>query len=330
MPTVHLSNRKQFEAPSDATLLDAAQVAGLVLEHSCRSGRCSTCKAQVVSGSTVAIRSDLTLTPDERRAGWILTCSTAAASDLELDIEDLGLAAPIAVRTLPCRVDMLDRPAPDVVRAQLRLPPNAAFQYLPGQYIDVIGGGVKRSYSIANAPAPDGRLELHVRQVEAGAMSAYWFERARANDLLRFEGPRGTFFLRDVADRDLVFLATGTGIAPVKAMLAELATRDAVQQPRSLTLYWGGRHASDLYWTPDAAATPAALRFVPVLSRAGAEWSGARGHVQDVLLATRPDLSNGVVYACGSSAMIDAAHAALDAAGLPPKRFFSDAFVSSD
>ena len=329
MATVHLSNHKTFQAPADVTLLDAAKLAGLVLEHSCRSGRCSSCKAHVVSGRTVAVQSDLVLSAAERRDGWILTCSSAAASDLQLDIEDLGLPADITVRTLPCRVDSIERPAPDVVTAVLRLPPNAGFRYLPGQYLALIGqGGVKRSYSIANAPDASGKLELHVRQVEGGAMSAYWFERARVDDLLRFEGPRGTFFLRDVAALDLVVLATGTGIAPIRAMLAELRLREAAAQPRSLTLYWGGRRPAALYWQPPTDAT--ALRFVPVLSRADAAWAGQRGHVQDVLLRSAPDCSRMAVYACGSSAMVDSARSALAQAGLDPKRFHADAFVSSD
>lgn len=329
MVTVHLSNHKSFEAAPDTTLLDAAQSAGLVLEHSCRSGRCSTCKARVLQGSTLALKSDLSLTPEERAAGWVLTCTTAATSDLQLDIEDLGLPADLRAKTFPCRIDTIERAAPDVVTLALRLPPSATLRYLPGQYIDVLGpGGLKRSYSIANAPQPSGRLELHVRQVEGGAMSTYWFGAAKANDLLRLHGPIGTFFLRDVAGLDLVFLATGTGIAPIKAMLEELSQRPADAQPASVTLYWGGRRQSDLYWTP--SFDHLRLRFVPVLSRADEAWAGARGYVQQVLLQEARDLTRTAVYACGSPAMVDAAKSALVQAGLEPRRYHSDAFVSSN
>jgi CDP-4-dehydro-6-deoxyglucose reductase len=329
MATVTLSNSKTFDASPDVSLLDAAKDAGIVLEHSCRSGRCRSCKAQVVSGSTIPIKPDLALKPDERSAGWVLTCATAAKTDLRLDIEDLGLPPDITVRTLPCRVDSIERPAPDVVQVVLRLPPNAALRYLPGQYIDLIGrDGLKRSYSIANAPDASNKIELQVRQVPGGAMSAYWFEQAKVNDLLRFEGPRGTFFLRDVAGLDLVFLATGTGVAPFKAMLGELATRAADARPRSIRLFWGGRHRPDIYWTPHFADLP--LQFVPLLSRADTEWNGAQGYVQHAMLQSHPEWSRTAVYACGSPAMIDSAKAVLDEVGLPRGRFFSDAFVSSN
>jgi CDP-4-dehydro-6-deoxyglucose reductase, E3 len=249
-----------------------------------------------------------------------------ALSEIELEIEDLGNINLAAPRTLPCRIQALEPLASDVLKVVLRLPPGSAISYRPGQYVDVIGhGGLRRSYSIANAPAAHQQLELHVRRVDGGAMSNYWFGAAQANDLLRLHGPLGTFFLRDVADLDLVFLATGTGIAPVKAMLEGLGTQTAA--PRSVTVYWGGRVPADLYWDTREAGT--AHRFVPVLSRAGATWDGARGHVQDLLLAEGRDWGRTFVYACGSDAMIHDARRQLVAAGLGEGRFFSDAFVCS-
>lgn len=328
MSNVKLSNGHQFEAAPDVSMLDAARASGLVLEHSCRNGRCGTCKAEVLSGTVIPIRPDLSLSADEKSRGWVLTCASAAVSDVVLNIEDLGLPADIAVRTLPSRIASLQRLSPDVLQIELRLPPNAVFPYLPGQYIDVIAkDGQRRSYSLASQGGADKNLELHVREVPGGALSGYWFNDAKVNDLLRFEGPRGTFFLRESAGLDLIFLATGTGIAPVKAMLAQLAQTSGAAAPRSVHLLWGGRHASDLYWSPESIGV--GLRYTPVLSRAGSDWAGARGHVQDVLLQTPCRWATTVVYACGSSAMIQSARSALAAAGLPAKRFFSDAFVSS-
>jgi CDP-4-dehydro-6-deoxyglucose reductase len=334
MSTIHLANDKTFEAAAGVSVLDAARQAGLVLEHSCRTGRCGSCKARLLGGVVTALKPDLALSAAERAAGWALTCISAAATDLKLDIEDLGLPADLAVKTLPCRIDSIERPAPDVAVVRLRLPPTAAFRYLAGQYVDVIGpGGIRRSYSIANDGAGDaGRLELHVRRVDEGVMSEYWFGRAQANDLLRLHGPLGTFFLRDTAGLHLVLLATGTGIAPIKALLGELALRPDAQQPRSVALLWGNRHADDLYWSPGSAAQGMAppLAYTPVLSRADAAWTGARGHVQQALLQRPYPWAETAVYACGSLSMIDSARAALTAAGLPARRFLSDAFVGSD
>jgi CDP-4-dehydro-6-deoxyglucose reductase len=329
MNRISIPNGEQFDARADETLLDAATRGGVALGYSCRTGRCSSCKGLVLSGSTTAVHDELGLTPAERDAGWILTCVRHASSNVKLDIESLGDIQLFPAKTTPCRIQALERLSADVVKVVLRLPPASAFGFHPGQYIDVIGAeGLRRSYSVANAPNTAKLIELHIREVAGGAMSRYWFEQAKPNDLLRFNGPLGTFFLRDAADKDLVFLATGTGMAPVKAMLEGLRDHtDGARNPRSVTVYWGGRIPPDLYWDP--ASLDLTLRYVPVLSRAGPEWLGVRGHVQDAMLADGPSLAQTVVYACGSDAMIHAAREQLIASGLPEKSFHSDAFVCS-
>jgi CDP-4-dehydro-6-deoxyglucose reductase len=281
----------------------------------------------------VSLRAPQSLTDAEVADGWVLTCTSGAVSDVHLDAEDLGPLADYPARVTPSRIDQLERVAGDVVRVVLRLPPGSAFRFLAGQHVDVTSpAGVRRSYSIASAAAAHGKVELHVRRVDGGHFSDYWFGAACANDLLRFEGPRGTFFLRPVAGLDVVFLATGTGIAPILSMLAQLAaTPDG--KPRSVALYWGGRHEQDHYVDP-VPVLPG-LRYVPVVSRGGERWQGARGHVQDVLLADvalgrAPSLAGSAVYACGSEAMIHDARRVLADAGLPSRRFHFDAFVGSD
>ncbi|WP_077036281.1 FAD-binding oxidoreductase [Pelomonas sp. KK5] len=323
---VRLSRGPAFTASAGRSLLDCALDAGLHLEHSCRTGRCGTCKTKLLGGEVQTVGKDLWLSSQDRAEGWILTCTDAATTDCSLDAEDLTRLAGIATQTHPARIDTIERPAPDVVHVTLRLPPTAKLRYLPGQYVNVIGaGGLRRAYSLAQAPREDGRLELMIRQVDDGAMSAYWFGAAKANDLLRIEGPRGTFFLREVAGLDLVLLATGTGIAPIRALLTEIAALPA--QPRSITLLWGGRRPQDLFWQPPQMPS---LTYIPVLSRADESWTGERGHVQDVLLARRLDLASTVVYACGSQQMIVSAANSLCAQGLPAYSFHSDAFVASE
>ena len=329
-----LANEKAFAAPEGVCVLDAARAAGFVLEHSCRAGRCGACKARLLDGSVTAIRPDLYLSDSERASGWTLTCVNAANSDLRLDIEDLGHVANLAIKTLPCRIDAIERPAHDVVIVRLRMPPRTRFEFLAGQYVDLIGpGGIRRSYSIANPPDGSDRLELHIRRVEGGALSHYWFEEAKLNDLLRLRGPLGTFFLREVSGTHLVLLATGTGIAPISAMLGDLAYRPAGEQPETISLLWGNRDANDIYLPNDTfsgSAHTAAVRLTHVVSRPDIIWSGARGHVQNVLLEQSPELRDRTVYACGSPAMIDSSRALLIAANLPTKRFFADAFVASE
>lgn len=328
MTAVRTSNGKQFDIASGESLLDAALRADVALAYSCRTGRCGTCKGQVRSGETALIHHELGLTEAEQAAGWILTCVRSAQSDIQLEIDDLGDVQLIHPRTLPCRIQALERLSSDVVKVLLRLPPTSNFEFHCGQYVDVIGhGGLRRSYSIASAPAPDKHVELHIRRVPGGAMSDYWFEQAKVNDLLRLNGPLGTFFLRDIEGLDLVLLATGTGIAPVKAILEGMRQRSEPHGAQSVSVIWGGRVEADLYW--DVRNAGIEHSYVPVLSRADSSWSGARGHVQQAALAQRRDWSRTAVYACGSEAMIQGARRQLIDAGLNERRFHSDAFVCS-
>lgn len=328
MGVIHLTSGREFVAESGVSLLDAASAAGIALPYSCRTGRCSTCKALVQRGLTRPLSDESGLSSEEIEAGWILTCVRTAETDVKLDIEDLGGITLPQPKTLPCRIAELDKLAPDVLRVKLRLPPTSTFSFIPGQYIDVIGiNGIRRSYSLANASDSEKLLELHIRAVNGGAMSDYWFNHARLNDLLRLNGPLGTFFLRERANTDVFFLATGTGIAPVKAMLESLTQVPEEQQPRSITVLWGGRKPEDFYI--DIAAIPCKHRYIPVISRPNEGWTGAKGYVQDILLTTAPDLSKAAVYACGSDNMIHDAKQLLSNAGLPVAHFYSDAFVSS-
>jgi CDP-4-dehydro-6-deoxyglucose reductase len=328
MADVTTTAGKRFSAHEGESILEAALRHGVALAYSCQSGRCSTCKAQLRGGSTTVLHEESGLSPAERAEGWVLTCVRTANTDVVIDVEDLGDVRIFPPRTLPCRVHALEHLSADVVKAVLRLPPNAEFGYHPGQYIDVLGhGGLRRSYSIANAPAASKQLELHIRRIPGGAMSEYWFGQVKANDLLRLRGPLGTFFLRDLADQDLVFLATGTGIAPVKAMLEGLASSVRERRPLSIKVCWGGRLPEDLYW--DSRGIDLEHEFVPVLSRADEAWQGARGHVQETLLSLRPDLRRTVVYACGSDLMVRDARRQLVDAGLSERRFRSDAFLPS-
>jgi CDP-4-dehydro-6-deoxyglucose reductase len=334
MFNVTLSNGVVFEVSPSVSLLDGALAKGIILEHSCRTGRCGSCKALALHGSAEPLRAPVSLTDDEAARGWVLTCTHAARSDMTLDIADLGALADVPSRLFPARIAALDRLADDVLCVRLRLPPRAPLRFLAGQSVDVIGpSGARRSYSIASPATAGHQIELQIRRVDGGVLSAWWFEHAKVDDLLRFHGPRGTFFLRPVAGRDLVFLATGTGIAPILAMLAQVAGLPRSERPRSVSLYWGGRRRDDHYLDPTSPL--AGVRHVPVVSRDDASWKGARGHVQDVLLheaaqGVAPSLAGASVYACGSQAMIDGARALLADAGLPAGQFHFDAFVRSD
>ena len=328
MAKIKLVNGKEFTLSSGTTLLDAASSAGIVFPYSCRTGRCSTCKARVRRGHTSPLNHEMGISSAEIAAGWILTCVRTAETDVELDIDDLGGVQFPPPKTIPCRIVALEKLTSDVLRVKLRPPPTAAFSFIPGQYIDVIGfNGTRRSYSLANANFIDRLLELHVRSVDGGSMSSYWFNQAKVNDLLRINGPLGTFFLREFSKTDIFFLATGTGIAPIKAMLESLVEASEGRQPQSVTVLWGGRKPEDFYI--NMAAILGRHRYIPVLSRPHQGWVGERGHVQDILLSISPNFEKAAVYACGSDSMILSAKRVLSKAGLSLDRFYSDAFVAS-
>lgn len=329
MNNITLSNAKSFEQKSGMSILDSALAQGIFLEHSCKTGRCGVCAVRVKQGDTSLTNSESSLGESEKEAGYVLTCCRAATTDLQLDTEDLPELQGLTVKTCPARIDAIDYLNSSVIRVVLRTPPNNSLQFLPGQYVSVIGpNSLRRSYSVANAPRADNKIELHIKKVEGGAFSQFWFEQAKVNDLLRFEGPLGTFFVRSPAPKKLLLLATGTGLAPVKSILEQFIQIDAAKRPE-IHMYWGNRNDTDIYTDLRDLAGPNVQAHL-LLSRPGPEWTGRTGYVQQAVLEDEHDLSECAVYACGSISMIESAKAALIQSGLPSHKFHSDAFVSSN
>jgi CDP-4-dehydro-6-deoxyglucose reductase len=328
MPLISLNSGVSFNASDGESILEAGKKANIAMSYSCKTGRCRSCRCKVIIGSSIVLYPETGLTDQEKSDGWILGCVRAAETDLHLEVgENINLELP-PVKTWPCRIYQITKMTAGVVRVLLVLPPSARFNFIPGQYVNIIGpGGIRRSYSLANASFDEKVLELHIRAVEGGLLSRYWFNDFKVNDLLRLNGPLGTFFLRETACIDLIFMATGTGIAPVKAMLESLISLPSALMPKSVTVLWGGRSPQDFYI--DITNIQGAHKFIPVCSRPDQNWKGARGYVQDALLELSPDLSNASVYACGSNDMIQSAFNVLTEAGLSSDRFYSDAFVSS-
>jgi len=324
LPKILLSNGVAFDCGLDQTILEASRKNNISLEHSCCSGRCGICIAPVLSGETLAIRAEESLSLESQELGNILTCCRVPVTDVSLDVEDLGEIGCIPVRTLPCRISSLKLLNKDVIQVILRVPTNSNFKFVAGQYINLIHKGIRRSYSLANAQQLDGSLEIQIKRVKDGVMSEYFFGMARENDLLRFEGPLGTFSYRVDDSKNVILMATGTGIAPIKAIIESLEKNLG---DKIIYLVWGGRFSEDLYM--DLGATFPKHTFVPVLSREKIKGSYF-GYVQDAVLDLGLDLKETTVYACGSEVMIKDACDVLVRNGLRRKRFYSDAFVSSN
>lgn len=328
--TVIQPSGHSFPVEAHETILEAALKHGYPLPYSCRDGVCGTCKGKVVSGQVdYGKYQESTLSEAEKAAGMALFCCAKPLSNLAIECREVNALKDIPVKTIPCRVQKMERPAPDVMVLSLKLPANERLQFLAGQYIDILLKDQKpRSFSLANAPHDDEFLELHIRNITGGAFTHYVFEVMKERDILRFRGPLGTFFLREDSDKPIIFVASGTGFAPIKAII-EHALHIGVKRP--MHFYWGGRKLADMYMLDKARQWESSgIKFTPVLSEALPEdaWQGRTGFVHQAVLDDYSDLTGHEVYACGALVVVEAAHRDFTAQrGLPNEAFFSDAFT---
>ena len=334
--TVQPSGRS-FTATSDETLLAAGLRAGVGLPYGCKDGACGSCKCKKLSGEvTHGTHQSKALSADEEAAGFVLTCCAQAHSNVVLESRQVVDVGAFPIKKMPVRVLSLEKKSSDVMVVKLQLPATEAVQYHAGQYVDfLLRDGDRRSYSMANAPHTltqgQAAIELHIRHMPGGKFTEHVFGAMKEKEIQRVEGPQGSFFLREDSDKPIVFLASGTGFAPIKAILEHMQHR-GIQRPA--TLYWGGRRPADLYlddWVRAQLAVLPTLRYVPVVSDALPEdgWTGRTGFVHLAVLQDLPDLSAHQVYACGAPVVVDAARRDYVAAGLPSEEFFADAFTTA-
>lgn len=330
--TIHPGNRTVAVRHGE-TLLDAGLRGGAALPFECRSGGCGVCAATVLNGDVDAgaFRAGV-LTGEARARGRVLLCCASARSDVEIEVEDGAARREQPLPVYATRVERLERLAPDVMLVALRLPAGQRIAHEAGQYVNVIlDDGDRRSYSFTTAGGSADAIDLHVRRMPGGRFTTAVFERMQVGDLVRIEGPLGSFVLREPSQRPLIFVAGATGFAPVKSLLEE-AFRAGITRP--LHFYWGVRKRRDLYLAdlPERwAREHGNFRFVPVLSEPGPDdaWTGRTGLVHEAILADFPDLSGFAVYACGSVKMVEAARPAFVAQGLGDDQCYSDAFLPS-
>ncbi|AZQ61556.1 2Fe-2S iron-sulfur cluster binding domain-containing protein [Flammeovirga pectinis] len=328
MYSIKLRNNTTFTASDNETIFEAAKKNNIHLEHSCLKARCSACKVKVVDGETEVIENDLILSNNERKEGYILSCNTKALSDVILDIEDLGNIELFESKIVPAKINAIDKLTDDVIQVELRLPPTVNFKFNPGQYINLIKGTTKRSYSIAEVRT-DKTLVFYIKNYESGVMSKYWFNEAKPNDLLRMEGPLGTFFYRPKENiENIIFLGTGTGIAPINAILQNFDQNPQLIEGKNIIIYFGARFEKDLFWTNSFKNIN--IKFIPVLSKPCASWKGESGYIQDLLIKDQYNLVFSQVFACGSDQMIKSAKQLLIQHQLDEMNFYSDAFICSN
>ena len=324
-----------FSVEASEGVLEAALRQGFGLPYGCRNGACGTCKGKILEGEVdYGVYQESALSEAEKLAGMALFCQAKPQTDLVVEAREINAVKDIQIRKLPCRVQKMERPADDVMVLYLKLPVNERLQFLAGQYIDILmKEGKRRSFSMANPPHDDESLQLHVRNIVGGAFTDYVFNKMKEREILRFEGPLGTFFLREDSDKPIIFVASGTGFAPIKGIIEHAFYKES---RREMILYWGARKLSDLYmqqlpqqWQREHDN----FKFIPVLSEALPEdrWQGRSGLVHQAVMDDFADLSSFHVYACGAPVMVDAARRDFAAMrNLSLEEFYSDSFTFSN
>jgi CDP-4-dehydro-6-deoxyglucose reductase, E3 len=255
-------------------------------------------------------------------------------SDVVIESRQVTDESAFPVKKMPTRVNTFAKASHDVMVMRLQLPAADVFKYHAGQYIEfLLRDGDRRAYSMANAPhtqAENPGVDLHIRHMPGGKFTDHVFGAMKEKEIMRVEGPFGSFYLREDSTKPVVLLASGTGFAPIKAMIEHMQFKGIT---RPAVLYWGGRRPADLYmndWVMARVAEMPNLRYVPVISDALPDdaWTGRTGFVHKAVLQDVPDLSAHQVYACGAPIVVDSAQADYLAAGLPADEFFADSFVT--
>lgn len=330
---------KTFSVEADETVLEAALRQSINLPYGCKNGACGSCKGRLLTGKiTHGDHSQSALSPADETAGATLLCCAHPQTDLLIEVREVQGGGDIPVRKVPCRINTIKFASDDVAILQLQLPASERFQFLAGQYLEfLLKDNKRRAYSIANAPHEEGPLELHIRHLPGGLFTDPLFgqtadgKQIKEKDILRFEGPLGSFFLREDSKKPIIFLASGTGFAPIKAMLTSIQNKKI---DREIHFYWGGRRPKDLYMDSlcqEFTHTIPGFHYIPVISEALPEdgWQGRTGFVHRAVMHDFSDLSSYQVYACGAPIVITAARTDfVKECRLPEEEFFADSFTS--
>ncbi len=328
-----LPSGRTFTVEGGEAILAGAIRQGIGLPYGCKDGACGSCKCKMIEGGVHhGPHQAKALSADEEARGLVLTCCAVPQADVTLESRQVTDESAFPIKKMPSRVMSLEKVSPDVMLIKLQLPANDVFRYHAGQYIEfILRDGARRSYSMANAPHNGPHVELHVRHMPGGKFTDHVFMAMKEKEIQRVEGPFGSFYLREDSAKPMVLLASGTGFAPIKALIEHLQAK-GTQRPA--VLYWGGRRPADLYmdaWVRERVAELAWLRYVPVVSNALPDdnWTGRTGFVHSAVMEDFPDLSGHQVYACGAPIVVDSARSDFTSkCGLLPEEFFADSFTT--
>jgi CDP-4-dehydro-6-deoxyglucose reductase len=318
-----LETSESFEAEPGESVLDAAKRANVKLPHECTLGGCGTCRVKLAQGRVGYEDFPMALSQEEAAQGYALTCQARAQSDLVISVPRVELSQPQRHSALITDITPFCH---DVTHLSLVLPEAETFAYRPGQHMNVfLEDGTHRSFSMASVPSGN-QIDFHVRRIPGGRFTEGHLARLQPGDMLDVELPLGTFRYHEEDYRQLVMVATGTGLSPIKCILESLM--DDPDCP-PVSLYRGVRNEADLYLDDEIREWGKRLyefQYIPVLSRAGDSWKGRRGHVQQAVLQDVGDLSEHSIYLCGSPTMISDAKKAFLEKGASVDHIHVDGF----
>jgi CDP-4-dehydro-6-deoxyglucose reductase len=331
-----LPSNRSFIVAVDEPILTAGIRQGVAMPYGCKDGACGSCKCKMLEGKVIhGQHQTKALSVEEEAKGYILTCCAKPQSDIVLESRQVTSADAFPIKRMPSRVISLEKKSHDVIALKLQLPASDTLQFKAGQYIEfILRDGARRSYSMASAPhfaAESKTLELHLRHMPGGRFTDHVFGEMKEKEIQRIEGPFGSFYLREDSAKPMILLASGTGFAPIKAIIEQMQHSGST---RAATLYWGGRRPADLYmndWVLAQVAVMPNLRYVPVVSNALPEdaWAGRTGFVHQAVMADFPDLSAHQVYACGAPVVVDSAQTDfVKSCRLPEDEFYADSFIT--
>nr|WP_295970736.1 2Fe-2S iron-sulfur cluster-binding protein [uncultured Bacillus sp.] len=313
------------------TLLDAAIRNGVRVAYGCRHGSCSACKCQVLDGDFEIMDrvSEYSLMSFEREEGYTLMCSTLAESDLVIEVEEEESDLPyFTVHDFAAEVIENKQCTADIHIIKLKLLEPGQIAYAAGQFFefDIPGLEETRAYSLANQCNGHRILEFHVKRVPEGNGSNYMCD-LEAGYQVTGSGPYGTMQLRDRA-KDLIFVAGGSGMAPIKSLIEELFSESFEKEA---WFFYGARTVKDLYLTEEwmeLADQHPNFHFVPALSdqESSGEWEGDTGFIADVISRKLDKMTNADAYLCGPPIMIETTCDVLYKAGVKGSNIFYDEF----
>ncbi|RKX87934.1 MAG: oxidoreductase [Spirochaetes bacterium] len=325
--TLTINNDKEVQARGGTTLLRNLFESKYFIPSACGGkGTCGYCKLIVTEGGgSILPTEELMLSSAEKKQGYRLTCQLKVKNNLKLHIPEEYLN----IQEYEGKIVISDPVTSDIRRVGIALSTEDEITYKPGQYVQIkipgSGESDYRAYSMSSCPDEKKQIEINVKLIPDGVGSGY-IHSLSVGDELDFSGPYGDFYLREDSHRDIICVAGGVGLAPIKSILLHWQRHNL---NRTLWLFYGARSTEDLYdheIFAELDEREAGLKYFPALSEPDEDWTGKSGFIHSVMDKALPGDVNGEAYLCGPPIMIDAVTEVLVSKGVSDERIWYDKF----